>query len=242
MTWVDPSNLVLSVALMLPEAFMVAGEIEMTGVVVPVATLIGAMPVTVVTVPLPVPAPMVVLTAAASASCRMSKAKSVITLTVRFPALLLEGNELAGIERSVGAAAEPALFTLIEFAAIFAILALVTELAEMAAGKLPVPDPTTSPVRMMVWLPVLVPVMASNFVLSAALMLPAAVVVAGEIEMAGVVVPVATEIGDVPLTLVTVPLDGVDQLIPPLILVDKTCPLLPTELLMSPLELFKITP
>ena len=89
MTWVDPSNLVLSVALMLPAALVVAGEIEMAGVVVPVATLIGAVPVTEVTVPLPVPAPMVVLTAAASASCRMSKAKSVITLTVRFPALLL---------------------------------------------------------------------------------------------------------------------------------------------------------
>ena len=67
-------------------------------------------------------------------------------------------------------------------------------------------------------------------------------VVAAEIEISGVELPVATEIGDVPLTLVTVPLDGVVQLIPPLTLVDKTCPLVPTELLMIPLELFKITP
>ena len=87
---------------------VVAGEIEMAGVVVPVATLIGEVPVTVVTVPLPVPAPMVVLTAAASGSCRMSKAKSVITLAVKFPALFLAGNALAGIERSVGADDEPA--------------------------------------------------------------------------------------------------------------------------------------
>ena len=150
MAWVDPSNLVLSAALILPATLVVAGEIDMAGVVVPEVTLIGAVPVTEETVPLPVPAPIVVLTEAASGSCRMSKAKSVITLTVRFPALLLEGNELAGIDRSVGAAAEPALFTLMVLAAIFAILALVTEPAEMTAGKVPVPVPVTSPVRVMV--------------------------------------------------------------------------------------------
>ena len=135
----------------------------------------------------------------------MSKAKSVITLAVRFPAPFLEGNELAGIERSVGAAAEPALFTLIEFAAIFAILGLVTELAEMEAGKLPVPDPKTSPVRMMVWSPVFVPVIASSFILSVALILPEALVVAAEIEMAGALPPDDT-MGAVPVTPVTVPL------------------------------------
>ena len=45
----------------------------------------------------------------------------------------------------------------------------------------------------------------SSFVLSAPLIEPAALVVAAVIEMAGVVVPVATWIGAVPVVLVTVP-------------------------------------
>ena len=183
---------------------MVAGEIEMAGVVVPVATPIGAVPVTEVTVPFPVPAPMVDLTVAASGSCRMSKAKSEITLAVMFPALLLEGKVLAGIERSVGADADPVLFTLMVLAAMFAILGLVTELAEMVAGKLPVPVATTSPVRVMVWSPEFVPVIASNLVLSVALILPATLAVAAEIEITGAAPPVEA-IGAVPVTPVTVP-------------------------------------
>ena len=150
--WVlsNPSNLVLSTALILPAAEVVAAAIETTGVVVPVATLIGNVPVTTVTVPFPVPAPMVVLTVAASASFRMSKAKSVIALAVMLPVLLREGNVLAVRARSVGAAAEAVLLTLIVLAAIFPILALVTEAEEIVAAKLPVPEPVTSPVRVIV--------------------------------------------------------------------------------------------
>jgi hypothetical protein len=69
-------------------------------------------------------------------------------------------------------------------AAIFAILALVTDAEEIVAEKLPVPAPVTSPVRVMVWSPVLVPEIASNFVLSGALILPEALVVAAAIEIA----------------------------------------------------------
>jgi hypothetical protein len=69
-------------------------------------------------------------------------------------------------------------------------------------------------------------------------MLPAVEVVAAAIEIKGVDVPVATEIGAVPLTLVTVPPAGVVQLIPPLPFVDKTCPLVPIELEINPVELF----
>ena len=118
---------------------------------------------------------------------------------------------LAVSEKSPGTAAEGVLFILMVLAAIMAILVLVTAPPAMVAAKLPVPDPVTSPVRVMVWLPVLVPVMASNLVLSAALILPAVLVVAAEIEMAGVVVPVATLIGAAPVTDVTVPLVGVDH-------------------------------
>lgn len=107
--------------------------------------------------------------------------------------------------RSAGAAAEAVLFTLIVLAAIFAILALDTELPEIVAAKLPVPDPVTSPVRVMVWLPVFVPVMASSLVLSAALILPAVLVVAAEIDIAGVFPPDETS-GAVADTPVTVPL------------------------------------
>jgi hypothetical protein len=46
---------------------------------------------------------------------------------------------------------------------------------------------------------------AFSFPLSAALIAPAAIVVASLIDITGVVVPVATEIGAVPVTLVTVP-------------------------------------
>ena len=210
-----PSNFVLSAALMLPAVLEDAAEIEMTGAVPPDDT-IGAVPVTPVTVPFPVPAPMVALKAGASASSSNVKAKSAIGLAVMFPVLLREGKVLAVIERSAGTAAAAVLFTFIVLAAMFAILALVTELPAIVATKLPVPEPVTSPVRVMVWFPVFVPVMASNLVLSAALMLPAVDVVAAAIEMTGVVVPVATEIGAFPETELTVPLVGVAQLIAPL--------------------------
>ena len=72
------------------------------------------------------------------------------------------------------------------------------------------------------------PSMPFNFTLSAALILPAALVEAGEIEMAGVVEPVATEIGDMPETLVTVPVVGVDHCgaVAPEFIVN-TCPAVP---------------
>ena len=222
-------NFVLSAALMLPAAEVVAAVIETTGVVVLLATLIGPVPVTPVTVPLPVPAPMVVLAVAASASFRMSKAKSVIVLAVIFPVLFREGNVLAESGRSVGAAAEAVLFTFIVLAAIFAILAFVTELVAMVAAKLPVPDPVTSPVRVMVWFPVFVPVMASSLVLSAELMLPADEVVAAEIEITGADPPLDA-MGAVPVTPVTVPLAGAVQLVPPMPSVASTCPLVPLSI------------
>ena len=142
-----------------------------------------------------------------------------------FPVLFREGNVLAVSERSAGTAAEAVLFTLIVLAAMFAILALVTDAVEIVAAKLPVPEPVTSPVRVMVWLPVFVPVIASSLVLSAALILPAVLVVAAEIEMAGALPPDET-IGAVPVTPVTVPDAGVTQLITPAVVVLRTCPLL----------------
>ena len=66
----------------------------------------------------------------------------------------------------------------------------------------------------------------SNFVLSAALILPAALVVAAEIEMAGAAPPLEM-IGAVPVTLVTVPTAGAVQLVPPLPLVVRTYPFIP---------------
>ena len=142
-----------------------------------------------------------------------------------FPVLFREGNVLAVSERSTGAATEAVLFTLMVLAAIVAILALVTDAEEIVAAKLPIPDPVTSPVRVMVWSPVFVPVIALSFVLSAALILPAALVVAAEIEMAGALPPDET-IGAVPVTPVTVPDAGVTQLITPAVVVLRTCPLL----------------
>ena len=68
--------------------------------------------------------------------------------------------------------------------------------------------------------------MPSSLVLSAALMLPALLVEAAEIEMAGVFPPDET-IGAVPVTPVTVPLAGAVQLVPPLPSVCKTCPVVP---------------
>jgi len=65
-----------------------------------------------------------------------------------------------------------------------------------------------------VLLPVLVPVIASSFVLSVALMLPAALVVEAAIEITGAVPPVET-MGRVPVTPVTVPVVGVNQLSEP---------------------------
>ena len=140
--------------------------------------------------------------------------------------LFRDGNVLAVSERSVGAATDAVLFTLMVLAAIVAILALVTDAEEIVAAKLPVPDPVTSPVRVIVWLPVFMPVIASSLVLSAALILPAALVVAAEIEMAGVFPPDET-IGAVPVTLVTVPLAGVVQLVPPIPSVVRMFPIVP---------------
>ena len=133
---------------------------------------------------------------------------------------------LAVSERSVGAAAEAVLFILIVLAAILAILALITDAEEIVAAKLPVPDPVTSPVRVMVWFPVFVPVMASSLVLSAELMLPADEVVAAEIEITGADPPLDA-MGAVPVTPVTVPLAGEVQLVPPMPSVASTCPLVP---------------
>ena len=65
----------------------------------------------------------------------------------------------------------------------------------------------------------------SNLVLSAALILPAALVVAAEIEMTGAFPPDET-IGAVPVTPVTVPDVGVTQLITPAVVALRTCPLL----------------
>ena len=75
-------------------------------------------------------------------------------------------------------------------------------------------------------LAVLTLVAASNLVLSVALMLPGAMDVAAEIEMAGVVPPDET-MGAVPVTLVTVPFEGVAQLVLPMPSVVNTCPLVP---------------
>ena len=55
-----------------------------------------------------------------------------------------------------------------------------------------------------------VPVIASSLDLSVALMLPGAMDVAAEIEMAGVIPPLDI-IGAVPVILVTVPVVGVDH-------------------------------
>ena len=144
-----------------------------------------------------------------------------------FPVLFREGNVFAASERSAGAATEAVLFTLMVLAAIVAIFGLVTEFAEMTAGKLPVPDPITSPVSVMVWFPVFVPVIASSLVLSAALILPAALVVAAKIEMAGALPPDDT-MGAVPVTPVTVPVVGVDHwgAVAPEFIVN-TCPAVP---------------
>ena len=122
-----------------------------------------------------------------------------------FPVLFREGNVLALIGKSDGVARELPEFAFIELLSIGANFGLMTDEAEIVVAKLPVPEPVTSPVRVMVWLPVLVPVMASSLVLSAALILPAALVVAAEIEMAGALPPDET-IGAVPVTVVTVPL------------------------------------
>jgi hypothetical protein len=62
--------------------------------------------------------------------------------------------------------------------------------------------------------------------LSAGLILPAALVVAAEIEMTGAVPPEET-MGAVAVTPVTVPKDGDIQDKIPLALVDKTCPFVP---------------
>ena len=134
---------------------------------------------------------------------------------------------LAESDRSAGTATEAVLFTLMVLAAIVAILALVTDAEEIVAAKLPVPDPVTSPVRVMVWFPVFVPVIASSLVLSAALILPAALVVAAEIEMAGALPPDDT-MGAVPVTPVTVPVVGVDHwgAVAPEFIVN-TCPAVP---------------
>lgn len=237
-----PSSLVLSAALMLPAAEVVAGEMEIAGVVVPVATEIGAVPETDVTVPFPVPAPMVVLTAAALASSSMVRAKSVTGLAAIFPVLLLAGKVLAVMDKSDGEAEDAELLTFMVFAAIVAILELLTEADEMVAAKLPVPEPVTSPVSVIVWSPVFVPEIASSLVLSAALMLPEVEVVAAAIEITGVLVPVATAMGAVPETDVTVPVVGVAHVTAPLPLVVSTCPLVPAELLTKPVLLFSKTP
>ena len=76
-------------------------------------------------------------------------------------------------------------------------------------------------------LAVLVLVAASNSALSAALILPAVLVVAAEIEITGAVPPLDT-IGEVPVTPVTVPVVGVDHCgaVAPEFMVN-TCPAVP---------------
>ena len=81
-------------------------------------------------------------------------------------------------------------------------LVLSTASLAMVAANDPVPLPVTLPVRVIVWSPVLVPVIASSLVLSALLMEPAAPVVAALIEIAGVVPPEDT-MGADPVTEVT---------------------------------------
>ena len=58
---------------------------------------------------------------------------------------------------AIGVAADPVLLPIIEFAERFAILAKVTEPADIDAANDPVPDPVTSPVSVIVWSPVFVP-------------------------------------------------------------------------------------
>ena len=128
---------------------------------------------------------------------------------------------LALIGKSDGVARELPEFAFIELLSIGANFGLMIDAAEIVVAKLPVPEPVTSPVRVMVWLPVLVPVIASSLDLSSALMLPAALVVAAEIEMAGVVPPLDA-MGAVPVTPVTVPLAGAVQLVPPMPSVEST--------------------
>ena len=54
-----PSSFALSVALILPAAKVVAALMLITGVVVPVATLIGEVPLTLLTVPLLIATPFI---------------------------------------------------------------------------------------------------------------------------------------------------------------------------------------
>jgi hypothetical protein len=115
--------------------------------------------------------------------------------------------------RTSGAPAPAVLRPRKDAVAIFAIFARVTALLAMVAAKEPVPEPVTSPVRVMVWSPVLVPLRLLPVTVPDAATLVG--VIAPRVrEIAGVVVAVATEpltpFAVVTDTLVTVPLPPPD--------------------------------
>ena len=100
----------------------------------------------------------------------------------------------------------PAVLTFPPKVMVFPVLAI--PVPTLAPSTMPVTFPAV--LVTVVWSPVLVPKMASNFVLSAALILPAVLVVAALIELVGALPPEET-IGAVTPTLVTVPVVGVVQ-------------------------------
>jgi hypothetical protein len=139
---------------MLPAAVVVAAEIEIAGVDVPVATLIGAEPVTLLTeAPAEIPSSL------------------VLSVADMLPAALVVAAE-------------------IEIAGVVVSVATLIGAEPVTVVTVPGCAPAAMP---------------SSLVLSEADNVPAALVVAAEIEIAGVVVPVATVIGAEPETLVTVP-------------------------------------
>lgn len=101
-------NVVQSVEAKYPLALAVATGILITGVVVPVATATGAVPVTEVTVPPPLPAPIAVLNAAASKVVTVLSALICMKVTAlglasvnRLPPTVVEPKDVRAAEADV---------------------------------------------------------------------------------------------------------------------------------------------
>lgn len=101
-------NVVQSAELKYPLALAVATGMLITGVVVPVATATGAVPVTEVTVPPPLPAPIAVLNAAASKVVTVLSALICMNVTAlglasvnRLPPTVVEPKDVRAAEADV---------------------------------------------------------------------------------------------------------------------------------------------